>query len=130
MDLIEADKVIKKSFSAAYMNNTKWYKLIEKLTDNFETVYLNYKLIYNNSVKGHHFDTADFEPFFLEPILYKEIEWIEIPSNYESWVSTSNRKAGKKLYHQDLNEIKSEIDKIGNFELDVQEDKIRLYAYK
>ena len=124
------EKTIEEKYSASYMNNTKWNKLIEKLTDEIAQIYVNYKLIYSDEVNGFMFITPDFEPFFIEPILYKEIEWIEFPTEYEDWVNENNRKAGKITYQQDLHKLNEEINKIGKFELETYEDSIRLYGYK
>jgi hypothetical protein len=124
------DNMIKEKFTSSYMNNSKWNKLILRLTDQFDSIYLTYKLIHSNEINGRIFDTPDFEPFFIEPILYKEIEWIEIPKQYEDWVNENNRKAGKKIYYQNLNVIKTEINNIGHFEIENKEDEIRFYGYR
>lgn len=126
----DPDKVVREKYSASFMNNTKWNKLIDSLTDCFGQIYLNYKLIYSDAVKGYLFDMADFEPFFLEPIIYKEIEWVEIPNTYEDWINDNNRKAGQKLYNQNLIKIKTEIEKIGQFEIETNASKIIIYGYK
>ena len=52
------------------MNNTKWAKLIDTLTHKLDNLYLDYKLIYDDAVKGSLFDMADTEPYFIEPIVY------------------------------------------------------------
>lgn len=124
------EKVVSEKFSASYMNNTKWNKLMEALTDGLDHVYLKYKLIYSEKVKGCLFDMADYKSFFLEPILYKEIEWIEIPISFEDWVNENNRKAGKRFYTQNLEKAIIEIHRIGEFELDLDEESIRIYGYK
>lgn len=130
IESINPEKLIDEKFTASYMNDSKWYKLIETLTDKLDQVYLNYKLIYSEAISGTMFLTADFKPYFIEPILYKEVEWIEIPNNYIDWVNRDNRKAGKKEYFQNLNKFESEIEKIGNFEMDTEEEIIRIYGYK
>lgn len=37
------DKIAKDRFESSFMNDSKWHKLIESLTDNLEEIYLNYK---------------------------------------------------------------------------------------
>jgi len=123
------DKIIQEKYSASFMNNTKWEKLINSLTAVFDEIFLNYKLVYDDVVEGALFDHADFEPYFIEPITYREVEWIEIPSEYEHWLNINNHKAGKRIFDQDLKGIEAELNKIGKFKIDKLENKIRLYAY-
>jgi len=123
------DKLVRKNYSGSYLNNTKWFKLIDTLTNEFDEVFINYKLIYDDVIEGYLFDSADFEPYFLEPIKYKEVEWIEFPNEYEYWVNINNLKAGKKNYHQDFKAIKTKIESIAEFRIDEFENRIRLYAY-
>lgn len=123
------DEIVKKNYSGSYLNDTKWYKLINVLTIEFDEVFINYKLIYDDVIEGYLFDSVDVAPYFLEPIKYKEVEWIEFPNEYEYWVNTDNRKAGKKIYSQDFKAIKSKIESIGEFRIDEFENKIKLYAY-
>ena len=126
----EIDELVKRKYSGSFLNNTKWYKLIDVLTIEFDEVYINYKLIYDNIIKGYLFDSVDFEPYFLEPIKYNEVEWIEFPVEYEYWVNRDNLKAGKKIYNQDFKAIKLKIESIGEFRMDEFENKLKIYAYK
>jgi len=96
------DQLIKERFSSAFINNTKWVKMINTLTYKLDDLYLNYKLIYDDVVKGSLFDIADTEPYFIEPIVYKEVEWIEFPNEYEDLVNENNCKAGRKMIKQDI----------------------------
>ena len=112
------------------MSDTKWNKLIETLTDELDHIYVNYKLIHSDEINRYMFITPDFSPFFIEPIFYKEIEWIEFPTEYEDWINENNRKAGKRLYQQNLKHISKQILNIGKFELETNNDSIRLYGYK
>ena len=124
------DQLIKERFTSSFMNNTNWVKMINTLTYKLEKLYLNYKLIYDDVVKGSLFDMADTEPYFIEPIVYKEIEWIEFPNEYEDWINENNRKAGRKMISQDIEKIKLELEKIGQYDLEFYDNKIRLYGYK
>ncbi len=123
------DDIIKNNYSASYLNNTKWYKLIEALTNKFDEISMNVKLIYDDVIENHILNSPDFAPYFIEPIKYKEVEWIEFPNEYEYWINDNNLKAGTKLYKQNYQAIKLEIDKIGKFKIDEYDNKIRLYAY-
>ncbi len=125
----DADELVRKKYSGSYMNNTKWYKLIEALTIEFGEVFVNFKLIYDDVIEGYLFDSVDVDPYFLEPIKYNEVEWISFPNEYEFWINQNNQKAGKKTYKQNIKAIKSKIDGIGIFRVDVFENRLRLYAY-
>ena len=129
-DSKQVDKIIQKKYSASFLNNTKWYKLINGLTYEFENIYINYKLIYDEKVEGYLFDNVDFEPFFLEPIRYKEVEWIEFPREYEYWSNPNNLKADKKIFTQDLISILDKIESIGLFQLEQEDKSIKIYAYR
>jgi len=129
-DSKQVDKIIQKKYSASFLNNTKWNKLINGLTYEFENIYINYKLIYDEKVEGYLFDNVDFEPFFLEPIRYKEVEWIEFPKEYEHWSNPNNLKAGKKIFTQDLISILDKIESIGLFQLEQEDKSIKIYAYR
>lgn len=123
------DDIVKRNYSGSFLNNTKWFNLIDNLTKVFDEVYINYKLIYDDIIEGYLFDSVDFEPYFLEPINYKEVEWIEFPNEFEYWSNINNLKAGKRIFNQDSIAIKSEIEKLGEFRIDEFENRIRLYAY-
>lgn len=124
------DQLIEENFKGSFMSNTKWAKMIDRLTDTLDKVYLDYKLIYDDGVNGFLFSYADDKPYFIEPIIYKEVEWVEIPEEYEDWINPNNQKAGKKIIRQDLQEIKSLLESIGKFELEYAPSKIKLYGYK
>ncbi|HHJ3172650.1 TPA: DUF6678 family protein [Vibrio parahaemolyticus] len=107
------DNLIAEKYSVSLMNDTKWDKLLESVTDLFEQgVHINYK------------------PFFIEPIFYKEVEWVEFPTTYEDYISVNNLKAGTKQYHQCIDDIEAVIEGVGKFELERTESSIKLFAYK
>lgn len=87
------------------MSNAQWEKLLDALTDGVEELHVNYKLIHSDEIKRTSFRASDFSPFFVEPILYKEVEWMEISSNYEDWLNPNNHKAGINTYKQNLDEL-------------------------
>lgn len=114
------------------MNNTKWERLIDQVARRFEDgIWVKYKLIHTDAVHQTRFLASDCpSPFFLEPILYKEVEWIEFPHEYEDFVRSNNRKAGTKIYRQDVPAICRDIERLGKFEIEHRSDGLRLYAYK
>jgi len=91
---------------------------------------VNYKLINDNSVHFTSFVTPDFKPFFIEPTIYKEVEWIEFPKVYN--VEQNKRITRKyiKEQKQDIDSIERIINAIGQFVIEKEEDSIKLYAYR
>lgn len=112
------------------MNNAKWDKLIEGMTNFVKEVFVNYKLIYTEEVFKTSFFSSDFKPFFIEPILYKEVEWIAVPRVYENYVNRNNIKSGTKEYTQDLESILIKTNGIGYFDTEYTDESIKIYAYK
>ncbi|WP_422091720.1 DUF6678 family protein [Tenacibaculum ovolyticum] len=124
------NKIIDNKFSSSFMNDSKWDKLMECLTDKFNEIFVNFKLVHSDEIKNTSFITTDFKPFFIEPILYKEIEWIQFPSEYEI---TKNKRTTRKLTKsqtQDIHQIEKEINSLGVFELEINKSDLKLYAYK
>jgi hypothetical protein len=115
---------------SSFMNNTKWHKLIEVLTDELNVIYVNYKLINSDCIRYTTFDSADFKPFFIEPILYKEIEWIEFPKNYKLTYNKRVTRKFDKIHTQDIDTIKRIINDLGEFMIDSDDNKLRLIAYR
>jgi hypothetical protein len=123
------DKIIRRNYAGSYLNNTKWYKLMDGLTTEFDEIYIKYKLVYDDITEGYLFNHVDFKPYFIEPIKYKEVEWIEIPLEYEYWRNRNNLKAGKTFFRQNLKAITTKINEIGEFKIEQFSDKTKLYAY-
>lgn len=75
------------------------------------------------------FDFVDFNPFFIEPILYKEIEWIEFPQ--KMWFTKNKRISRQTIseYNQDITKIEDLINMIGIFDLEKNDGVLRLYGY-
>lgn len=126
----QLDQVIKGRFQVSLMSDTKWEKLIDCVTDHLGEVFLNYKLIHSSEVRSTSFYSPDCKPYFIEPILYREVEWVEFPVEYENYISSDNLKAGKKHYAQDIVLIEKVLSKIGAFELLRNNEGIKIYAYK
>ena len=125
-----ADQIIAQKYEFPLMSNKKWVKLMDELSDRFDVFFIEYKLIYDEVVEGDVFSVTDCFPYFIEPIRYKEVEWIQFPRHYEDYINPNNLKAGKKMYSQNLDAIAEEINRIGKFDLEISDDNIRLNAYK
>ncbi|CAM1341546.1 hypothetical protein TAESTU_30685 [Tenacibaculum aestuarii] len=112
------------------MNNSKWEKLFDSLVKEFDSVFIKYKLIGREKVLETEFNFVDFYPFFIEPILYKEIEWVEFP---EKTLMINNKRISKQTiseHSQDITKIKNLINKIGDFDIEKYNGFLRLYGYK
>lgn len=120
------DDYIRNHFKCSYMSDSKWKRLINRLGDGFA---ISYKLINDEKRYTFSLDQAD-DQFFVEPILYKEIEWIEFPHEYEDYLNPDNKKAGKVTLKQDLSRINGIMKSIGTYECEYTDHKIRIYGYR
>lgn len=116
------------------MSNTKWKTLINGIAALYpDGVVYTYKTIYtaeeDHIPSYNHCHCAD-DQFFAEPLLYKEVEWIEFPSEYECLVNANNRKAGLEIRYQAINPIRLNIHTFGCFDLEDFGYAIRIYAYR
>ncbi len=106
----QLERVISERFSVSLMSDSKWERLIERLTDTFaDGLHLNYKLLHTESVYRTTFFASDLKPFFVEPTVYREVEWIEVSHRYEGYVNRKNRKARRRIHDQDVSAIGREI---------------------
>ena len=124
------EKIIDNKFNSSFMNDSKWEKLMERLTDKFDEIFVNFKLIHTDKIRSTSFVTADFKPFFIEPILYKEVEWIKFPCEYELAKNKRLTRRMTKNRTQNISLIEKEINQIGMFELEKNKFELKLYAYK
>ncbi|WP_338731357.1 DUF6678 family protein [Mangrovimonas cancribranchiae] len=124
------EKIIRESNFSSFMNNSKWEKLLEILIEKFDSLLIRYKLIGREKILETEFNIVDFSPFFIEPILYKEIEWIEFP---QKMIMINNKRVSRQTifeHHQNISEIENLINKIGVFDLEKDNGTLRLYGYK
>ena len=122
------DNIIAERFKTSCMNNAKWLRLLDALTSIDGLVAdCRTKLVWDDEIRYMQIDgmTHDFDywPRAMEAMIsgvprgwydYKEIEWIEFPTDAE---------------HNVL-EIRSTIDAVGQFELESTDTALRLYAYR
>ena len=124
------ENIIHENNFSSFMNNSKWEKLFENLIEGFDSVFIRYKLIGREKIEETEFDMVDFNPYFIEPVLYKEIEWIEFP---QKMLIINNKRISRQTiseYNQDASEIENLINKIGAFDLERSNGTLRLYGYK
>lgn len=93
-------------------------------------LFLRFKIIGNDQIHYTWVNNPDVGSFFCEPILYKEVEWIEIPMQYEDYKNENNKKAGMKTYVQDLKTIENAFTQVGQFQYESNDKMIKIWAYK
>ncbi|MGG6230500.1 DUF6678 family protein [Tenacibaculum sp. SDUM215027] len=124
------EKIIRESNFSSFMNNSKWEKLLEILIEKFDSLLIRYKLIGRDKISETEFNIVDFSPFFIEPILYKEIEWIEFP---QEMITINNKRVSRQTIsenHQNISEIEYLINKTGVFNLEKDNRTLKIYGYK
>ncbi len=138
-DDIYLDKLIKEKFSASFMNNSKWVKLISTIVANSSEIKLcKVKPIWDDKepyrqllfTENTRFD-FDFYDSAMEAMIsekptgwyaYKEIHWLDFPSIVKREGKTNNTQ-------QNIQLIKEIIDSIGEYKTELTETNLRLYAY-
>lgn len=121
------------------MNNSKWVKLISALVDNSSLIkeckvkpiwddsepkrYLRFDA--NTQFSFDFYDTAMEAMVSGEPTgwyAYKEIEWLDFPK-------VTSSVNNKLPIQQNLQFIKTIIENLGQYKLEMTQDNLRLYAY-
>ena len=124
------DRLILENNFSSFMNDAKWEKLFENLVKEFDSVLIRYKLIGSEKIKETKYDIVDFRPFFIEPVLYKEIEWIEFPQKVQIVINKRVSRQSISELEQDVHKIENLINRIGVFDTEKENETLRLYAYK
>lgn len=118
-------------FSQQLMSNSKWVRLIEAIVNNADDFKkIQFKKIQNVRIGELYLDKDSIFEFdywqsgfegnnsFNDWLEYKEIEYLIFPKNVDS----NNI--------QNLEEIKLIIEKVGQFNLEIDEDELKLICYK
>jgi hypothetical protein len=111
------DSIISRKYATSFMNNAKWVKLLEIASEFFPDVKnIEYKLVYTDEVKvtsiEEHKELID-ENWFIEPTIYKEIEWLEFPY----------------IKNQKIDEFAIAINQRGEFQLVQTQTGLRILGY-
>ncbi|WP_345886907.1 DUF6678 family protein [Shewanella algae] len=111
------DTLISRNFSASYMSNAKWVKLLKAACSLYPGVSeFKYKLVYSDEVKSsiiEQYEEQIDDHWFIEPSIYKEIEWIEFPFDL----------------NPRLIELEKIIDQLGKFEIHHTSTGLRIMGY-
>ncbi|MGO4709207.1 hypothetical protein AB4Y90_08825 [Chryseobacterium sp. 2TAF14] len=119
-------------FSQHLMSNSKWVRLIDGLVDNIEKVRkIQFKKVQNDKIGELYLDENTIYEYdywqngfegsnsFGEWLEYREIEYLIFPKIIDS-----------KNNVQDLEDIKLNIEKIGHFFFELNENELKLICYK
>ncbi|WP_124981268.1 hypothetical protein [Nonlabens xiamenensis] len=117
-------------FSEHLMSNSKWVRLIKAIIDNLETIKkIEYKNVQNDKICELFLDKRDsygsdyYATGLYEGsahITYREIEYLIFPKTVDKNV----------LKEQNLNDVIELLNRIGQFSLDVNEERIKLECYR
>lgn len=139
----QTERIIRHDFSALLMNNHKWVKVIQALSDSDLVFDCDVKLVWDKSIRKikimHAVYCFDFYDPCLEGMIsgypkgfydYKEIQWLAFPEKAEVVVNANNLKAGTKFIEQDIQGIYEVISALGQFDLERKPGFLRLNGYK
>ncbi|MGI4762215.1 MAG: hypothetical protein ACRYF0_16015 [Janthinobacterium lividum] len=133
------DELIQQKFSISLMSNSKWVKLIASLIANAATIKeCLVKPIWEEQQPTRqlqfdehtHYD-FDYYASAMESMVsgnprgwyaYKEIEWVDFPR----YVTAKDKATA---ITQDLEAIELLLNNVGQFHLELTQEKLRLYAY-
>jgi len=112
------DSIIKRNFSSSNMSNAKWVKLLKHSSSFYPSIsIIDFKLVYSDEIKRteleEHPEHVE-ENWFREPLIYKEIEWIEYP-----YMESKNIK-----------EFEESINQLGKFPICHSSTGVRIIAYE
>lgn len=129
-------------FSGNFMSNAKWTKLFMKLSDNndlilkcdvktiFDEVLTVLEIPSKENFLNTFYDKGIEDVMTGGPTTFKEIEWIEFPSQ---WV-ISREMRGQILqpfnFSQDILKIKNLLEDIGELEIEFDNEKSVIFGYK
>lgn len=128
----ELEKAISK-FSQHLMSNSKWIRLVDKLVEHADHILkIHVKKVQQDQIGEVYIDkdtTYEWDYWwggfegqnsFRGWLLYKEIEYLIFPKIVDS----------DKQIEQDLELIEAVLKSVGQFDLDVTENSIKLICYK
>ncbi|EKT4489769.1 MULTISPECIES: DUF6678 family protein [Shewanella] len=140
----KTDRIIQDRFKSFLMNDKKWVKVMKALSHKEEVIKeCKVKLVWDDELRNMYLDHAgycfDYYDHSMEGMIsgypkgyydYKEIEWLEFPVLANILVNTNNLKSGTKKVAQNISQIHKLISEIGQFEMEINKDYLRLYGYK
>lgn len=114
------------------MNNTKWREFAE-LIDNYKFGGMKIKFLLDDIVVNFY-GFGVIENSYCDcmngAFYYKEIEWIFIPKIIEKERFNRNEKLKSEYKENEVDEMINELNALGIFPYDVNEEGITIYGYK
>ena len=139
----KTDKIIREKFKLLCMNDSKWVRLLDELSETEGLIRETHvKLVWSDEIYSMWIESAsyqfDYYDHAMEAMIrgtkfgwhdYKEIEWIEFPLKAEVLKSVNNLKADTHIVDQDIAQIERITRSIGELELQVNGESLRIYGY-
>ena len=130
------------SFSGSYMNNAKWKRLFQALSKNKVTVKkcllqdIFDDVLREIEIPGEIDFNKTFNRTGINDIMiggqgeFDTIEKVIFPATWTVSRTNQEETLSPFLYNQDIVNIKSIIESIGQFELELEANQLILYGYK
>ena len=139
------DRLIDSGFVSSSMNDAKWVRLLDALTENEDLILeCHAKLVWDQELRHFAIDGIthyqfDYWEHAVEALIsgtprgwyaYKEIEWIDFPAHSVQHFNPSKVNASTREVNQDLDAIARTINQAGQFDVEQNINNLRLYAYR
>ena len=126
----QIDKYINQHFEQKLMNDSKWRKVCEVLTaqDEKDVSIFRFKLVHESDIRETAIHCIENDLRFnwiVEPRLFKEVEWLEIPLTYK----TETFKDCFETKTQNIKKLFEELLKLGHLPIELTKEKLKLTAY-
>ena len=112
------------------MSTTKWMKLMRIAAAlSTKVPRMNYKLVHGPEIHRGHTplcaESVEAE-WFAEPLIYKEVEWVEFPFEYEI---PRGSGLAPSMQRQDITSLKHQLENAADFPLQETDTGLRVVAY-
>lgn len=129
-------------FSGSFMNNSKWTKLFNELSNNSNEIKKCFvKNIFDDILRELPIpEKNNFNKSFTEsgikdimtsgPCSFKEIEKIIFPKQWETDRQMRDEKLEPKKFNQNIENIKNMTGSIGKLEIEIDNENLIIYGYR
>lgn len=142
IDSKERQLANRENFLVSCMSDSKWIKLFKVLSRNNNLISrCLLKDVYDDILRQVYIPTSeDFTSIFNDkwfndegwnqPYRFKEIEWLEFPSQWEIKREMRGETLEPIKFQQDIAMIKKTIEEFWQFEIQLTKEKLIIYGYK